>query len=373
VPGSDSLAETDLAGNVVENYIYFNGQRVARREPTSPATVHFYFSDHLGTHSLITDLNGTMPPQSESDYFPYGAEVPISGADANHYKFTGKERDAESGLDNFGPRYDASSLGRFMSPDLLAGHVSDPQTLNRYAYVRNNPLNLTDPTGLDFNLTCVQTKDNASTCQNGVQGTTTTDTNGKSTFTATVISNDKNGNLVDQNGNQYNATVSGAGVSFTQAGSNQSSLGTFINGSNPTSLQATNMPVFSFTFTYSNPAGHVTAGGYWTYAGAPMAAWTALVNAGFHHYEADEYDILHPSTPTYNAIDFRSAGDPGTGANSGHFTLHNPWLLGNPFQSALGPTQGDVHLGEHNNNTPGGFWPHTQEVINYLRDKIGLY
>jgi RHS repeat-associated protein len=64
--------------------------------------------------------------------------------------FTSKERDSESGLDNFEARYFGSSLGRFMSPDPLAGHVEDPQTLNRYTYVRNNPLNLTDPTGLDF-------------------------------------------------------------------------------------------------------------------------------------------------------------------------------------------------------------------------------
>lgn len=55
-------------------------------------------------------------------------------------KFTGKERDAESGLDNFGARYMGSSLGRFMSPDPMGGHPQDPQTLNRYTYVRNNPL-----------------------------------------------------------------------------------------------------------------------------------------------------------------------------------------------------------------------------------------
>src|ERR1051326_4454664 len=66
--------------------------------------------------------------------------------------FTGKERDSESGLDNFGARYNASSMGRFMSADPMGGHLEDPQTLNRYSYVRNNPLNLTDPTGLDFYL-----------------------------------------------------------------------------------------------------------------------------------------------------------------------------------------------------------------------------
>lgn len=45
--------------------------------------------------------------------------------------------------------------------------------------------------------------------------------NQTSTFTATVISNDSNGGLIDQNGNQYSASVTGAGVSFTQAGSDQ--------------------------------------------------------------------------------------------------------------------------------------------------------
>jgi RHS repeat-associated protein len=71
-----------------------------------------------------------------------------------HYKFTGKERDAESGLDTFGAPYYGSSLGRFMTPDWAAGPTSvpyanfgDPQSLNLHAYVRNNPLNRIDPNG----------------------------------------------------------------------------------------------------------------------------------------------------------------------------------------------------------------------------------
>ncbi|MGH9745326.1 MAG: RHS repeat-associated core domain-containing protein [Candidatus Acidiferrales bacterium] len=75
--------------------------------------------------------------------------------DATPRKFTGKERDSESGLDNFGARYDSSSLGRFMSPDpinLTAKRVVDPQTLNKYAYARNNPLLYVDPTGRDITI-----------------------------------------------------------------------------------------------------------------------------------------------------------------------------------------------------------------------------
>jgi RHS repeat-associated protein len=64
-------------------------------------------------------------------------------------RYTGKERDAESGNDYFGARYYGSSMGRFMSPDPLGGHLENPQSLNKYAYALNNPLTNTDPTGLD--------------------------------------------------------------------------------------------------------------------------------------------------------------------------------------------------------------------------------
>jgi len=70
------------------------------------------------------------------------------------YRYTGKERDTESGNDYFGARYYSSAIGRFMSPDWSAkaepvpySKLDDPQTLNLYAYVENHPLNLTDESG----------------------------------------------------------------------------------------------------------------------------------------------------------------------------------------------------------------------------------
>ena len=70
------------------------------------------------------------------------------------HHFTGKERDAESGNDYFEARYYSSSMGRFMSPDYSDAPVavpfatlSNPQTLNLYSYVGNNPLSITDPFG----------------------------------------------------------------------------------------------------------------------------------------------------------------------------------------------------------------------------------
>jgi RHS repeat-associated protein len=83
---------------------------------------------------------------------------------ANTHKFTGKERDSESGLDNFGLRYLTSSMGRFMSPDSIANdwELANPQTWNRYAYARNNPLAYVDPDGAAVELIC--TGGNADQC-----------------------------------------------------------------------------------------------------------------------------------------------------------------------------------------------------------------
>jgi len=92
----------------------------------------------------------------ESDYYPHGGEIPIITGDSNRYKFNGKERDTESGLDNFGARYNASSLGRFMTPDWAARPTAvpyavfgDPQSLNLYGYVRNDPVSRADADGHD--------------------------------------------------------------------------------------------------------------------------------------------------------------------------------------------------------------------------------
>ncbi len=100
----------------------------------------------------MTNLSGCVV--DSLDYLPFGMLNSVGSAsctatDTTH-KFTGKERDPESNLDNFGARYDSSQYGRFMTPDplLASGLSSNPQTWNRYAYTLNNPLHLIDPNGL---------------------------------------------------------------------------------------------------------------------------------------------------------------------------------------------------------------------------------
>jgi RHS repeat-associated protein len=163
--GSDTLDETDLSGNVVEEYVYFNGQRVARREVSSGGTtiaVHYYFSDHLGSHGVVENATASACEQ-DVDYYPYGGEENdyCTTQVAQHYKFTGKERDSESGLDNFGARYDASNLGRFMTPDSPSySNHKNPQSWNLYAYALNNPVTFRDADG--HKIDCAN---NTSQCQ----------------------------------------------------------------------------------------------------------------------------------------------------------------------------------------------------------------
>jgi RHS repeat-associated protein len=149
----DPISESGLNGTMLHEYIFFNGKRAARRD-ISGNVVSYYFSDHLGSTDVVTSATGTIT--KEADYYPYGGEIPITGSDINNYKFTGKERDTESGLDNFGARYNASTMGRFMTPDpgnlSAIFHMNDPQSWNGYAYARNNPLKYTDPSGLDYTI-----------------------------------------------------------------------------------------------------------------------------------------------------------------------------------------------------------------------------
>jgi RHS repeat-associated protein len=140
------VAETDLAGTTKSEYIFFNGTRVARRDgPTGAGGVFYYFSDHLKTASVITDSAGVI--KSESDYYPWGGELQFVNNDTNDYKFTGKKRDTETGLDYFGARYYSSAFSRFLSVDAGPLHWDNPQSLNRYTFTLNNPLRFIDADG----------------------------------------------------------------------------------------------------------------------------------------------------------------------------------------------------------------------------------
>ena len=92
-----------------------------------------------------------MPVEIRQQHHVYDAVICLFKT----HKFTGKERDAESGNDYFGARYYSSAMGRFMSPDWSAkaepvpyAKLDNPQSLNLYAYVLNNPLSRADLDGV---------------------------------------------------------------------------------------------------------------------------------------------------------------------------------------------------------------------------------
>ncbi len=165
-------------GTTVEFTYDGEGRRVKKRVGTAPPTIYVYdaagqlaadygtadgtpgcstcyiTADHLGSTRLTTGATGA--PAGRLDYFPFGETIPGGASFGNRptptgprQKFTGKERDQETGLDYFIARYYSAPQGRFTSPDapFADQHQENPQSWNLYIYVRNNPLNNTDPNG----------------------------------------------------------------------------------------------------------------------------------------------------------------------------------------------------------------------------------
>ncbi len=140
----DTLAESDGSGNIKNEYIFLD-RRIAR---VSSGVVNYFLAEPLGTIHTITSATGV--PCYDANFTPYGQEMidpNVSDTCPSNYKFDGYEFDSETGLYYARARYYNPRIGRFMSPDLLAGTSLDPQTLNLYAYVENSPTVLCDPTG----------------------------------------------------------------------------------------------------------------------------------------------------------------------------------------------------------------------------------
>jgi len=129
--------------------------------PDPKLRVRYYHQDHLGSCSVMTDASGDLV--EETAFYPFGIERHAHRVHQieEQYKFTGKERDRESGLHYFEARFLSAAVGRFLSvdpkyanpdglsSDQLASFLARPQALNLYGYGYNNPLTYTDPSGLD--------------------------------------------------------------------------------------------------------------------------------------------------------------------------------------------------------------------------------
>ena len=149
-------------------YLYDAFGNLATESTTIPQNISgtiYLTADHVGSTRLITDSGANV--KKCSDYLPFGQEIPIGGSpgrsgcygssDVAAHKYTGMERDTETGIDFFQARYMSPPEGRFTSPDnpFLSSNPADPQSWNLYSYAANDPMLFVDPTGEDPVQPCV--------------------------------------------------------------------------------------------------------------------------------------------------------------------------------------------------------------------------
>jgi RHS repeat-associated protein len=154
--GGQVVTEVNSSGVWTRGEVYAGGKHLATYGNGSQGTAYLVQVDWLGTERTRLLPNGDLFETCTS--LPFGdGQICNGSADPSPKHLTGKERDNESGLDYFGARYYSSALGRLVTPDWAAHPVAvpyatlaDPQSLNLYSYIENNPINRIDPLGHDW-------------------------------------------------------------------------------------------------------------------------------------------------------------------------------------------------------------------------------
>ena len=119
------------------------------------STLYYVLKDHLGSASVVTDSSGNIV--GEQRYYPFGETRLSTGSIYTDKLFTGQRQMAGLGIYHYGARFYSSKIGRFLSADTIVPNPLNPQDLNRFSYVRNNPLRYIDPSGnmpCDYDETC---------------------------------------------------------------------------------------------------------------------------------------------------------------------------------------------------------------------------
>ena len=141
----------EKSGSDVTKYIYAGGVLISTvKKSGGTTTVSFIHSDHLGSTSAVTDSSGAV--LQSMDYYPFGSERICSGVSCSAEKrYIGEYYDVDTTLNYLNARYYDSSLGRFISEDSMFWNpeklLQDPQSMNAYAYSRNNPIKNLDQDG----------------------------------------------------------------------------------------------------------------------------------------------------------------------------------------------------------------------------------
>jgi RHS repeat-associated protein len=198
------ISESLSTGNITAEYVYLNGQPLAKIENNN---IFYYHVDHLGTPMEMTDSTGSIVWQGE--FKPFGGPLSVTGSITNNLRFSGQYYDSETGLHQNWHRDYKPEVGRYVESDpILQPMISkpiksscskstvtwrvpmlmrNPQDLLPYVYTKGNPIILTDPTGLVcgsgwndwfvpdkfplYNFTgCCQTHDDCYGCKGKAQG-----------------------------------------------------------------------------------------------------------------------------------------------------------------------------------------------------------
>jgi len=131
---------TQVLADGTNTYLYGNG-RIAQYAGTTPA---YFLPDALGSVRQLTNSAGQVT--LAKSYQPYGSVLSSAGSGTSIYGWDGEQRD-NTGMVFLRARYYSSYLNQWIQPDPIIGQFTNPQTLNRYSYVNNNPINYTDPSG----------------------------------------------------------------------------------------------------------------------------------------------------------------------------------------------------------------------------------
>jgi len=237
----------------INEYLYLGNQRVARA--LNFGSSYYYYADYLGTSRASADENGNKC--YDADYFPWGGEQYVfTNTCSQNYKFTGKERDPDMGIDDFGARFYKNTMARFYSPDWSAtvepvpyAKLNNPQSLNLYTYVLDNPLSFRDADGHELGADTLQevqkiTSDSGNAAQQQISAPAAV----SGTLTINTIST-----------GDPRFTDGHAWVTFTPDGGTTTTYGTYGNFNGAQGVQGVNVNSESNLTPTTSRSAHISA------------------------------------------------------------------------------------------------------------------
>jgi RHS repeat-associated protein len=335
------IAEFDGSGNWLRGEAFVSG-RYHIATYTNGAT-YFDHADWLGTERARTPVAGGAPCETITS-LPFGdGEVDTGSCEGTRTRhFTGKERDSESGLDNFGARYNASTMGRFMTPDSVSySNRKNPQSWNLYAYALNNPVSFRDADGHE--IVCAN---NAAQCQKDA-ATATGNAEAAKRVTTNTVTTDHSFLGIHWTTSKTTIAITGDMKSFSALSPNAAKLGALVQDSRTVTVSYDNVARQSGWDT-----GLRLNGGSTSYMNPFLAIIDPSRTAGAV-YDPDAVDQKIPQANTAEEFGHEVLGhiwgDMLGGAPAGTRANMRDSIIGEDAVRALDPTRGQKGLESHHN------------------------